>query len=49
MLSGRELFGLTPRVTFGEIIAGRNHEHMLVEIEQAAHRTLNQHMAWAQV
>jgi len=49
MLSGKELFGLTPRVTFGEIIAGRNHEHMLVEIEQAARRTLNQHMAWAQV
>jgi hypothetical protein len=49
MLSGKELFGLTPRVTFGEIIAGRSHEHMLVEIEQAARRTLNQHMAWAEV
>jgi hypothetical protein len=46
MLSGKELFGLTPRVTFGEIITGRNHEHMLAEIEQAARRTLHQHMNW---
>jgi Acyltransferase len=44
MLSGREIFGLTPRITFGEIIAGENHEHRLAEIEQAACRTLYQHM-----
>lgn len=48
-LSGKELFGLTPRVTFGEIVTGRNHEHMLTEIEQAARRTLDQHMTWMHV
>jgi hypothetical protein len=49
MLSGRELFGLTPRVTFGEVVIGRSHEHMLAEIEQAACRTLNKHMTWSHV
>ena len=49
MLSGKEIFGLIPRITFGELIAGKNHEHMLAEIEQAAHRTLYQHMTWTQV
>jgi hypothetical protein len=38
--SGRKIFGLTPRVTFGEIVTGNNHEHILAEIEQAARRTL---------
>lgn len=46
MLAGRELFGLTPRVTFGEIIAGETHEHILADIEHAARRRLHQHMAW---
>jgi len=49
MLSGKEIFDLTPRITFGEMIAGKNHEHMLAEIEQAARRTLYQHMTWVQV
>jgi hypothetical protein len=49
MLSGRELFGLTPRVTFGEIIAGSNHAHVLAEIEHAARRTLQQHLSWKYV
>ena len=49
MVSGRQIFDLTPRVTFGEIVAGNNHEHMLAGIEQAARRTLRQHMTWAQV
>lgn len=49
MLSGKEIFGLMPRVTFGEIVAGKSHEHMLAEIEQAARRTLHQHMTRAQV
>ena len=44
MLSGREIFGLTPRITFGERIAGENHEQMLAEIEQAARRVLHQHL-----
>ena len=49
MLSSREIFGLTPRITFGEMIAGKSHEHMLAEIEQAARRTLHRHMTWKQV
>ena len=49
MLAGRELFGLTPRVTFGEIVKGSSHEHMLAEIEEAAQRTLAQHLAWKPV
>jgi hypothetical protein len=49
MLSGKEIFGLRPRVTFGKIIVGKNHEHMLAEIEGAARRTLNQHSIRAQV
>src|ERR1051325_1893471 len=44
MLSGREIFGLTPRITFGERIAGENHEQILAEIEQAARRVLHQHL-----
>jgi Acyltransferase len=49
MLSGRELFGLTPRVTFGEVVTGESREHILAKIEGAARRTLNRHMAWAHV
>jgi 1-acyl-sn-glycerol-3-phosphate acyltransferase len=49
MLSGKEIFGLTPRITFGEIVAGASHEHMLAEIKQAALRTLYQHMEWVHV
>ena len=49
LLSGKQLFDLTPRVTFGEIIQGNNHEHSLAEIEHAARRTLAKHMAWSNV
>ncbi|HUE98584.1 MAG TPA: hypothetical protein VMN99_04980, partial [Anaerolineales bacterium] len=49
VMSGRQIFNLTPRVTFGEIISGNSHEHMLAEIEQAARRTLERHMTWAHV
>jgi hypothetical protein len=49
MLSGKEIFGLTPRITFGEILAEKNHEHMLAEIEQAARRTLVRHMKGVEV
>ena len=49
ILNRRELFGLTPRVTFGEIISGGNHPHLLAEIEHAARRTLNQHLTWKHV
>jgi hypothetical protein len=46
-LAGEEIFGLTPKVTFGEVIKGNSHEHMLAQIEEAALRTLQNHMAWA--
>ena len=49
MLNGKQIFDLTPRVTFGEIIMGNNHRNMLAEIEQAACRTPEKHMTWAQV
>lgn len=49
MLSGRQIFDLTPRVTFGEILAGKNSGHILEEIEQAARRTLDRHMTWSHV
>ncbi|MGZ9220824.1 MAG: 1-acyl-sn-glycerol-3-phosphate acyltransferase [Anaerolineales bacterium] len=47
ILCGRELFGLTPRVTFGELISINNttdHEHMLQTINESAHRVLKTHM-----
>lgn len=48
-ITGRELFGLTPRVTFGEIVGGKNQAHTLAEIEHAARRTLQNHMTWKHV
>ncbi len=47
LLSGKQLFDLTPRVTFGETIQGTNHEDLLADIEHAARRTLVKHMEWA--
>lgn len=49
MLAGKELFGLTPHVTFGEIVGGNTHAFTLAEIEHAARRTLQTHMTWKQV
>ena len=49
VMVGKQLFDLTPRVTFGEIIQGNNHEHSLAEIEHAARRALAKHMAWSNV
>jgi hypothetical protein len=49
ILSGRQTFDLTPRVTFGEVLTGNNHAHVLAEVEQAACRTLEKHMAWKHV
>lgn len=46
MLSNKETFGLTPRVTFGEIISRKDHMHTLAEIEEVACRTLRQHRTW---
>ena len=45
ILNGRELFGLTPRVTFGELLSNENHKNVLSEIEQSARRTLVRHLA----
>ena len=48
IISGREIFGLTPQVTFGELININNttdHEHMLQTINESAHRVLKTHMA----
>ena len=48
MLSGKELFGLTPRVTFGDLVTEESaggREHMLSKIIESARRTLHQHMA----
>jgi hypothetical protein len=46
MVSGREIFGVTPCVTFGEIVAGESRDHILAEVEAAASRTLQKHLAW---
>ncbi len=45
-LTGSEIYGLTPKVTFGELVKGHSHEHMLAEIEQTACRILQSHMDW---
>lgn len=48
MIAGKELFGLTPRVTFGDLISADNtidREHMLQTITQSAHNVLKAHMA----
>jgi hypothetical protein len=49
ILSGKQIFDLAPRVTFGEVLIGNHHEHLLPEVEQAACRTLERHMAWKHV
>jgi hypothetical protein len=46
MIAGKELFGLTPRVTFGQLITAKNtidREHMLQTITQSAHNVLKTH------
>jgi hypothetical protein len=44
ILCGRELYGLTPRVTFGELLASEKRQNVLSEIERSAQRVLAQHM-----
>jgi hypothetical protein len=46
MLSGRELFCLTPRVTFGEILSSADSDCILPEIEGSARRTLMRHQSF---
>jgi hypothetical protein len=48
MIAGTEVFGLTPRVTFGDLVSAENttdREHMLQTITQSAHSVLKAHMA----
>jgi hypothetical protein len=47
-ITEKELFGLTPRVTFGDLISADNtieREQMLQAIIQSAHKVLKTHMA----
>lgn len=47
MIAGWEVFGLTPRVTFGDLVSAENtndRDHMLQTITQAAHSVLRAHM-----
>lgn len=46
MLSGKETFGLIPRVTFGEPISGSSREKVLDQVAGVAQSTLTEHMAW---
>ncbi len=46
MASGGQTYNLRPRVTFGELVAGRSQAHVLSEVEAAAARTLARHQAW---
>jgi hypothetical protein len=45
ILCGRELYGLTPRVTFGELLASAKPQNVLLEIERSARRVLAQHLS----
>ncbi len=45
ILSGEELYGLTPRVTFGEVLSSSDPQHLLAKIAQSARRTLEQHLS----
>jgi len=43
IMSGKELFGLRPVVTFGEVLSGLDQAEILKEVEAAARRTLLRH------
>ena len=48
IIAGKEIFGLTPRVTFGDLISAENttdRDHMLQNITQSAYNVLKVHMA----
>ncbi|MBV6395561.1 MAG: hypothetical protein HFACDABA_01139 [Anaerolineales bacterium] len=45
ILSGRETYNLTPRVTFGEVIEGAQ-PRVLDTVHDAARRVLRRHMEW---
>jgi len=41
----RQYNGLTPRVSFDEVLSSANHRHMLPEVGQSARRTLERHIS----
>jgi hypothetical protein len=48
IIAGKEIFGLTPRVTFGDLISAEkttDRDHMLQTITQSAYNVLKVHMA----
>jgi hypothetical protein len=45
ILSGRETFGLTPQVTFGELLSSTNRKITLSEIVKAERRALIRHLS----
>ena len=48
MIAGREVFGLTPRVTFGDLVSAENttdRADLLENVTQSAHKVLAAHMA----
>lgn len=48
MIAGKEIFGLTPRVTFGDLVSAENtidRDHMLQTITESAYNVLKMHMA----
>ena len=47
ILTGRELFGLSPRATFGEVLSSVDHRCVLAEVEGAVRRTLVRHLSWS--
>jgi hypothetical protein len=49
VLSGKELFGLKPRVTFGELISSAKEQNALAEVEQAARITTQRHISYFQL
>ena len=49
VLSGKELNGLKPQVTFGEILSETNGQKVLAQIERAARNTLQQHISYFRI
>lgn len=49
VLSGKELFGLKPRVTFGELISSTKEQNVLTLVERAARITIQRHLSYFQI
>jgi hypothetical protein len=46
IITGEEIFGLRSRVSFGEVISGKTHRHIVDDIADAAQHTLEGHLTW---